>query len=219
MPLLVAVPWLPAGHGARATGLVELVDVMPTLLELAGVPFHAAAGEPPLGGVSFVPQLAPGAVRGARGTRGGGGGGGSGSARNSSLSVYPRCPTDASRLWYNNWCIQVDRAHFGYMGVSVRVDGWRYTVFAPWDAGKLAPKLPAVRPANGTAGVVEQLYAHPEDTAAATAGAAPLVSDFDQLEVEEVSAQHPDVCERLYAEILRRYPAAAAQSQETRARD
>ena len=198
VPLLVAVPWLPSGHGRRAAALVELVDIMPTLLQLAGVTFTPAEGEPPLAGISAAPALTRNVVQ----------------PRNSSLSVYPRCPPDPSRLWYSNWCIQVEREHFGYMGVSVRVDGWRYTVFVPWDGDALLPKLPPLRPTNGTAGFVEQLYAHPEDAhsfeaAAAAAPARVPAADFDALEVQEVSTQYAQVCDRLYAEILRRYPLQA----------
>jgi arylsulfatase A-like enzyme len=37
VPLIIRDPTLPQSHGQRSTALVELVDVMPTLADLAGV--------------------------------------------------------------------------------------------------------------------------------------------------------------------------------------
>ena len=38
VPLVIAVPWLQATHGQRTSAFFELVDVFPTLVELAGLP-------------------------------------------------------------------------------------------------------------------------------------------------------------------------------------
>lgn len=37
VPLIIRDPYIPQSHGKRSEALVELVDVMPTLAELAGV--------------------------------------------------------------------------------------------------------------------------------------------------------------------------------------
>ena len=51
VPLIFADPRYPSAHGSRTPALAELVDVFPTLTELAGVaPPHALV--PPLSGVS-----------------------------------------------------------------------------------------------------------------------------------------------------------------------
>ena len=127
VPLIVRIPThlRPAGKGAgagaggagagrRSLALVEMVDVLPTLAELAGLdhqidPLLALSsrrtrrgrrqggmadgggvvlpgGEPPLDGTSFA-----GLVTG----RGGGGGGGGGSRR--ATTQFPRCPVRWSR--------------------------------------------------------------------------------------------------------------------------
>jgi iduronate 2-sulfatase len=44
VPLIVKVPWLPHIAGTRTSALVELVDVMPTMGELAGLPPSAVPG-------------------------------------------------------------------------------------------------------------------------------------------------------------------------------
>ena len=43
--------------GKRTARLTEIVDVMPTLIDLAGLPPFALAGEPPLGGKSLGPLI------------------------------------------------------------------------------------------------------------------------------------------------------------------
>ena len=64
VPLIVHVPPTHTLHatsrGARTNALVEIVDVMPTVIALAGLPpFDGAArGEAPLGGRSFAALLA-----------------------------------------------------------------------------------------------------------------------------------------------------------------
>ena len=58
VPLIVRVPWLAkTSGGARSGALAELVDVAPTLWELAGLAPPADAARWPLGGASLVPVL------------------------------------------------------------------------------------------------------------------------------------------------------------------
>ena len=37
VPFLVHVPWLEGSHGKRSSQLVEMIDLLPTLVELAGL--------------------------------------------------------------------------------------------------------------------------------------------------------------------------------------
>ena len=58
VPLIVADPSRPRGHGSRSSALVELVDVLPTLAHLAGINEAAISG-PPLSGSSLAHLLEP----------------------------------------------------------------------------------------------------------------------------------------------------------------
>ena len=51
MPLIVRAPDYPESHGKVTAGLAELVDMYPTIAELAGVPVTTEAVD----GVSLVP--------------------------------------------------------------------------------------------------------------------------------------------------------------------
>jgi arylsulfatase A-like enzyme len=97
---------------------VQLVDVYPTLAELAGIPVPPSAG---LDGTSLV-QLMTGHAT---------------NASNVALSVYPRCPantTDPANMWKDNDCLYVERTTFPFMGLSLRTGPWRYTEWLPWNA-------------------------------------------------------------------------------------
>ena len=54
MPLLIRAPWLDGGGGSRTDAIVEIVSVMPTLIELAGLPPSTEQ----LGGSSFAAIVA-----------------------------------------------------------------------------------------------------------------------------------------------------------------
>ena len=56
IPLVVYVPWLPQSHGQRVSALVEAVDFMPSLIDLAGIA-HTVPDWKQLEGDSFVPLL------------------------------------------------------------------------------------------------------------------------------------------------------------------
>ena len=198
VPFLVHVPWLPASHGRRTAALTELVDVMPSLLELLGVDAAASTAQDdfPLEGVSFAPLLRePGAfdgggLGGLGGGRGGGGGGGRGGrtfdgvdsgvagVKDFALSVYPRCPnaTVNGGDSFADGCIHnVDRTQFDVMGYSLRTARWRYTEWVRWDGGALRPRW------DGTGADLErgvyarELYDHDGEPADG--------SNFDDFEV------------------------------------
>lgn len=73
-PLIMRVPWMPAARGKVSHALVEAVDFLPTLAELAGI-----AASPndttPIDGVSQAPVFANPAA----------------AVRNFSFSQFPRC--------------------------------------------------------------------------------------------------------------------------------
>jgi len=130
VPFFIHVPWLPQSHGQRTSALVELVDVYPSLLDLAGV-----AGPPadthPLEGVSFKAAIEdPGS---------------SVTGKGFALSTYPRCPTPGGPIWMDACIHTVERTEFGFMGYTLRVDKWRYTEFIKWNGSALAPLWDQVR--------------------------------------------------------------------------
>lgn len=126
VPLLVRAPWLPASAaGAVIDAPVELVDLLPTIADLAGVRDSIPPGEI-FDGFSLAPVIA----------------GGPPPPRNYSLSVYPRCPANeanSSLWWQNNDCVRVERGRFFAMGASIRTERWRYTEWAKWDGAQLQP--------------------------------------------------------------------------------
>jgi len=60
VPLIVRAPHYPSSLGTRVTGIVEIIDIMPTLIALSGLPAldPSAKGEPALAGRSLEPLLA-----------------------------------------------------------------------------------------------------------------------------------------------------------------
>lgn len=126
VPLIISAPWLPQSVGLRSASIVELVDIMPTTIELAGL--RSPAGEI-LDGTSLAPllqkPLAPAQ-----------------SWDKVALSQYPRCPaskdgktwtTNTSLMWINNWCEFTDKVDIPWMGFSMRTAQFRYTEWAKWD--------------------------------------------------------------------------------------
>lgn len=84
VPLFVRTPWLPGTANRTLDTLVELVDVYPSVSELAGI--DLPPGEA-LDGQSFAPLLAEPGVEGPR------------EEQEWALSVFPRCPSNASVAW------------------------------------------------------------------------------------------------------------------------
>lgn len=118
VPLVISAPWLSQSAGLRSASIVELVDIMPTTIDLAGL-------QPPEGetldgtslGELLRKPLAP--------TK---------SWDKVALSQYPRCPaskdgetwtTNTSLMWINNWCEFTDRVDIPWMGFSMRTSEYR----------------------------------------------------------------------------------------------
>jgi len=143
VPLVVVAPWLSGTAGMRVSNITQLVDVFPSMAELAGVPVNASEG---LDGVSFASVLTQQPA--------------SSPLPPWALSVYPRCPANvanSSQWWHANDCMTVERTAFPFMGVSLRTDGLRYTEWFRWNSTALAP----VWDGNGTVAV--ELYDHTGD--------------------------------------------------------
>lgn len=151
VPLMVRAPWLKSSAGARSSTLAELVDVFPTMCDLAGIQQPAAKGQldgASLGWVLNSPSEGPGQSNG----------------KAAVLTQFARCPlatngswiTDPAQMWQNNWCEFVDRSEIPWMGYSMRTAEWRYTEWAAWNGTALVPVWETL------AGV--ELYDHRNDT-------------------------------------------------------
>jgi len=148
VPLMIRAPWASkTAAGARSSTLAELVDVFPTMCDLAGVGMPVGSNQ--LDGTSLGWVL--------EGSRGQG--------KAAVLTQYPRCPlnattgtwiTDPAQMWQNNWCEFVDRSEIPWMGYSLRTAEYRYTEWAAWNGTALAPMW------SSLAGV--ELYDHRNDT-------------------------------------------------------
>jgi len=129
VPMMIRVPWMSsASTGHSTAAMAELVDVFPTLVELAG--FQA----PPLDaleGSSLVPVLEAGdgdeaVALGLVDER-----------FNASFMQYPRCmnSTDALEPPYlpnRDPCVGVPSNEFTHMGYCVRTLLWRYCEWPEW---------------------------------------------------------------------------------------
>lgn len=178
VPLIIAAPWLQAGHGKAAAAIVELVDVYPTLAALAGVPLPR--DEPvPLAGLSLAGLLTDPQGAGPKAV---------------ALSQFPRCPVNESVPWRSNLCIEVKSSKFAWMGYSYRNDNWRYTAWFRWNGSVLRPIVPSRR-RNGTDGFFDELYGYTSVDE----------SDFDELDAHEVSAEEPATADRLFASLIQAF--------------
>ena len=202
VPLMIAAPGLPSG--IRQEAVVELVDVMPTLLELAAVPLDPSQQ---LDGTSLAPLMrAPSHGRSqsteeeedegdggaARNVENGGRHGTARAAERVALTLYPRCPNgnapsaDPTQWWEDNICEFVDRTRYSFVGLSIRTARWRYTEWRPWRGDHEAPDWHRL---NGS-----ELYDHDGDDG----------SDFDAFENTNLagSPAHASDVQRL-SELLR----------------
>mmetsp|Transcript_30084 Transcript_30084/g.79257 ORF Transcript_30084/g.79257 Transcript_30084/m.79257 type:complete len:559 (-) Transcript_30084:61-1737(-) len=119
VPLIVRAPWVRGSAGLQAGTLAELVDVMPTLAELAGV--DLPSGEA-LDGTSLVP-----AMQGSPEVQ----------VKPGSLSQFPRRVKDPKRAWHSNGIDHAPSSSFTHMGYSLRTREWRYTEWLEWDGSRL----------------------------------------------------------------------------------
>lgn len=131
VPLILRTP---GGAGRRQPGLVELVDLYPTLAALAGLPPPPDVDGADLSGLVL---------------------GGGGAGKEAAFSEYPRCPRRLEAPWDDlTSCTRTRKEDFRAMGYSVRTDGWRLTAWLRWDGARLVGDFS--QPPVGV-----ELYAHP----------------------------------------------------------
>jgi iduronate 2-sulfatase len=136
VPLIISVPDKPHAAGLKTSAIVELVDVMPTLLALAGLPHPVKADGTDLSRM-FDDPTAPSPKAPA------------------AYHQYPACGMTGIKQTRMG-CNQVEKDQFDYMGYSVRTDEWRYTLWVPWDQKALRPLWDAPERE-------QELYAHTGD--------------------------------------------------------
>lgn len=154
VPLIFRVPWLANTHTSLIP-IVELVDVAPTLFDLASLSLPST--EPiPLDGKSLVPLMDPGS--------------GHGDDQPGDIAIamtqFPRCvfgvqfgPENRSLpLWALNDCDGIQRSDFSHMGLSIRTERWRFTRWYPWNGTALRPQW--VSPMTN---IATELYDHEDD--------------------------------------------------------
>lgn len=214
VPLVMRVPWLPQSHGKRTAALAELVDIMPTALDLAQVGNGANLTDK-LDGISLRPVLEDPSA----------------SVKQHALSEFARCPAalhkpggmNESTWWQDNACEFYDRAFLPFVGLSMRTTQWRYTEWRVWNAttqspvwaapgaepgvassqvnadGHWAPDASGTLPADGLVG--RELYDHRGDTGQ---------KDYDSWEVKNLAAAHPSVVSQLAQELMEAFDGSSA---------
>jgi iduronate 2-sulfatase len=186
VPMIFRAPWLgDAARGKPTLAIAELVDLYPTLVELAGLP--APPPSEGLEGISLVPALQnPGAEHA--------------SGKVAAFSQYPRCTqydlTTQSEQWE---CLHIPKENFTRMGYSVRVADARYTEWRVWSGSSLSADWSA-------AGLVTaELYDHAEDSGIG----AQSFDDFEFDNLAEEAGRKPQV-EKLAALLRAQFDAGHA---------
>ncbi|EDQ87110.1 uncharacterized protein MONBRDRAFT_27633 [Monosiga brevicollis MX1] len=169
---MMRAPFMPNATGKITNALAEVVDIYPTLVELAGLQLPTGAAGEYLGGTSLKPVLEDPTT----------------SVKKVALSQFPRC-------WQNNtqhpsgnkpgdennqtvsWesmsdCHWTYREGFDFMGYRMRTEEWALTQWVRWNGTSLRPNW------NQTVGL--ELYDHRNNT-----GMAP--SAFDDFENENLA--------------------------------
>lgn len=157
VPLIIAAPWIaPAQQQQRRTNaLVELIDLAPTIAELAGVPLPAAEK---FDGTSLVPLLSLPPTQRRKPAESDAVTSAVGWSKDAAFSQYPKKVQATGPQWEHNGIIHSQRETFTHMGMSIRVDGWRLTQWVLWNQTSLRPMW--AQP-NGSSGVVAtELYDH-----------------------------------------------------------
>jgi len=210
VPMLVRAPWLGAKSVGSTTALVELVDLLPTAIELTGLGAQVDAslqGPLALEGFSVAPLLAdpelhvhsPHAWKRA------------------AFSQYPRCMNstqaqDPPFLPTRDPCVSHTANQVTHMGYSMRTPLWRYAEWPAWKCHGLggdpnwcsnmsAPDAVWSGAADWSELAGRELYAHAGDDG----------SCFDCFENENVvdAPEHAELVKQLSAQLRAGWRGAA----------
>ena len=119
VPLIFRVPWKPVSIGKTTNAFAELVDLYPTLVDLAGLPQPSTENLEGKSLASYFDNPDGGSVV------------------NYTLSQFPRCPHNLSVQWKGNGCMSTKREDFFSMGYSIRTETFRYTEWLRWNGTSL----------------------------------------------------------------------------------
>ncbi|GAB5034469.1 iduronate 2-sulfatase [Nannochloropsis oceanica] len=146
-PAALAAPTEQVAAGEmHSNAIVQLVDIYPTLLELAGL----ALPDLSLRGKSLVPLLRYAQVAG-NSTAAAAAAAAAADGFVAAFSQYPRClstplaPSGLAHegfLW-NRQCAMLGNEKIDVMGYSIRVEGWRYTEWYQWEGRRSRPRWSA----------------------------------------------------------------------------
>jgi len=126
VPLIISVPDLAKSRmGSRESkNFVELVDLMPTIADLAGIDLqHILKNETELAGISLKDIIYDNEQT---------------IIKRESFSQYPRDPKNLSVPYKHNGIDHKNRSKFKAMGYSIRTNEWRYTEWRLWNKHALA---------------------------------------------------------------------------------
>lgn len=141
VPLFVRAPWIQKSLGLKSTALAELVDLYPTISDLAGLTLPTGVGGARLGGVSLAPIMRDPQVEWPK----------------VAMSQFPRCWQNNSGFDMNQIlgpgdevnktnsitsmsdCHWVRPSALDFMGYSMRTDSHRLVQWMVWDGKQLQP--------------------------------------------------------------------------------
>eukprot|EP00035_Acanthoeca_spectabilis_P029845 m.6657 g.6657 ORF g.6657 m.6657 type:complete len:652 (+) comp3870_c0_seq1:1-1956(+) len=187
VPLLIRAPQHPASFGTHAPGLAELIDVYPTLADLAGLP-----PPPDIDGTSLKSAFLP---PGHRAPVSAEGGVSTPTGKQYAFSQFPQCPIDPTGktlpIWHAKMsCQGYPREKIPIFGYSVRSEDWRYTEWYyfrcpawPTDCGVDWAAPP----------IATELYNH--------SGGVAAMQDYDNFDVVNLAGdpQYANVTQALHA--------------------
>ena len=196
-PLILRAPWLASSHSSpntvtHARTFVEMVDIYPTLADLAGIP-----PPPHAEGLSVVSALTHPANT---------------STRTSASSQFAHCcwgqhPPQVNDTSLCGMCWHTPSANISYMGYAVRDQDYRFVEWYRWLGEKLLPDCSGLMamelyPHTGDTGRGEQAF----DSAFETRNLAINQSLTWGVDVGQSAGPYADVIERMHKELLVKFP-------------
>jgi len=175
VPLIIRAPFKKNSVGKHTQSFAELIDLYPTLAELAGFESHPNDVD----GTSLASLFDDPTKK----------------IREGAYSQYSRCPclgnsTCDHPWWWKNNCESVEASRIEVMGYSVRERDWRYTEWFSWDGSKLK--------ADWTKTVGKELYDHRNEKLY------PLTWNSENVNLAEDS-QYENIVKAMRQKLLQRY--------------